>query len=146
MIWMVSGITFGVTAGLSWAYGFCIRAKRRKKWFGDESSSLRAAQNWTGIAADLKLVRDEMFSTIPVLHRFLADAPGAGWARNYISQSGMKTKPAKTFPAERRDCVLHVPHRCPIRPHLSGASSGSAGVFAASGRGGLHAPETIESV
>ena len=97
MIWMVSGITFGVTAGIILGIWILYTGETTQEVVRGRIEQLRAAQNWTGIAADLKLVRDEMFSTIPVLHRFLADAPGAGWARNFISQSGMKTKPAKLF-------------------------------------------------
>ena len=146
MIWMVSGITFGVTAAIILGIWILYTGETTQEVVRGRIEQLRAAQNWTGIAADLKLVRDEMFSTIPVLHRFLADAPGAGWARNFISQSGMKTKPAKLFLLSVVIAIftyLIVGHIC---PHLSGASSGSPGVFAASGRGGLHAPETIESV
>ena len=97
MIWMVSGITFGVTAAIILGIWILYTGETTQEVVRGRIEQLRAAQNWTGIAADLKLVRDEMFSTIPVLHRFLADAPGAAWARSFISQSGMKTKPAKVF-------------------------------------------------
>ncbi len=97
MIWMVSGITFGVTAAIILGIWILYTGETTQEVVRGRIEQLRAAQNWTGIAADLKLVRDEMFSTIPVLHRVLADAPGAAWARNFISQSGLKTKPAKLF-------------------------------------------------
>jgi tight adherence protein B len=50
-----------------------------------------------GIATDLKLVRDEMISTIPALHRLMSQAPGMSWAQKYLAQAGMKTKPVKIY-------------------------------------------------
>jgi tight adherence protein B len=95
MIWMVSGITFGVSAAILLGIWVLSTGETTQEVVRGRIEHLRAAQNWTGIATDLKLIRDEMFSTIPALHRFLAYAPGASWAQRYISQSGLKTKPAK---------------------------------------------------
>lgn len=95
MIWILTIMTFAGTATIFmvlWAY-----------WTGETTQEvvrgriehLRAAQNWTGIAADLKLVRDEMLSSIPLLHRFMSRAPGAAWAQKVLGQAGLKTKPVK---------------------------------------------------
>jgi len=97
MIWMVSGITFGASAAIVLGIWYLYMGESTQEVVRGRIEHLRAAQDWTGIAADLKLVRDEMFSTIPVLHRFLAQAPGADWGQNYLAQSGMKTKPAKVL-------------------------------------------------
>jgi tight adherence protein B len=95
MIWMVSILTFAVSAFIVLIVWSASAGETTQEVVRGRIEQLRAAQNWTGIAADLKLVRDEMFSTIPVLHRFLADAPGASWAQRYMAQAGLKTKPAK---------------------------------------------------
>jgi len=58
-------------------------------------AQMQAANRWAGIAGDLRLVRDEMFSTVPALHKLLSQAPGAARLQKYITQAGMKTKPAK---------------------------------------------------
>jgi tight adherence protein B len=95
MIWMVSAITFSVSAFIVLLVWYLYLGETTQELVRGRIENMRAAQNWTGIAADLKLVRDEMFSTIPTLHRFLADAPGASSAQKYLAQAGLKTKPAK---------------------------------------------------
>src|SRR5271169_5755788 len=95
MIWMIVTITFALSACIILAVWMLYMGETAQEVVRGRIERLRAAENWTGIAADLKLVRDEMFSTIPLLHQFLAKAPGADWAQKYISQAGMKAKPAK---------------------------------------------------
>jgi len=97
MIWMVSGITFAVSTAVVLTVWYLYLGESTQEVVRGRIEHLRAAENWAGIAADLKLVRDEMFSTIPVLHRLLSHAPGMVWAQKYIAQAGMKTKPAKIF-------------------------------------------------
>jgi tight adherence protein B len=58
-------------------------------------AQLQASNRWAGIATDLRLVRDDLFSTVPALHKLLSQAPGAMRLQKYITQAGMKTKPAK---------------------------------------------------
>src|SRR3984957_19106739 len=97
MTWMVSGITFAVSAGIVLFIWVLSAGETTQEVVRGRIEHLRASQNWTGIAADLKLVRDEMVSTIPLLHKFLVRAPGATWAQKALSQAGLKTKPAKIF-------------------------------------------------
>lgn len=97
MIWMVAGITFAVSTAIVLAIWVLYMSESAQEVVRGRIERLRAAENWTGIAADLKLVRDEMFSTIPLLHQFLARAPGADWAQKYMAQAGLKTKPAKVL-------------------------------------------------
>ena len=97
MIWMVSGITFVATTVIVLAICFLYTPASTQEVVRGRLEQLRTAERWSGIATDLKLVRDEMFSTIPVVHRILARAPGVGWAQKYMSQAGMKTKPAKVL-------------------------------------------------
>lgn len=95
MIWTVTIVTFiGVAiAVLSLFWGSF--GETPQQMVRGRIERLRANQNWTGIAADLKLVRDEMVSTIPVLHQLLVRAPGTNSMQKFISQAGLKTKPAK---------------------------------------------------
>lgn len=95
MTWMVTLITFTVSAVIVLGIWVLVLGESAQAVVRGRIERLRAAENWTGIAADLKLVRDEMFSTIPLLHQTLARAPGADWAQKYLAQAGMKTKPAK---------------------------------------------------
>jgi len=97
MILLLSTVTFTLSAGIVLVIWFLYAGETTQEMVRGRIEQLRAAENWAGIAADLKLVRDEMFSTIPALHKLLAQAPGAAWAQKCITQAGMKTKPAKIF-------------------------------------------------
>jgi tight adherence protein B len=46
---------------------------------------------------DLKLIREEVLSTVPLLHRMLARLAWSGRLQTLIAQAGMKTMPAKVF-------------------------------------------------
>jgi tight adherence protein B len=92
---MITIITFTVSAAIILGVWFLYVGESSQQIVRGRIEHLRAAQNWTGIAADLKLVRDEMVSTIPALHRLLAQAPGTTLLQKYLAQAGMKTKPAK---------------------------------------------------
>ena len=57
--------------------------------------SVRKAERRGDVSINLKLVRDEMLSSVPTLHRLLLPW---GWSlrlRDFVAQAGMKTKPAK---------------------------------------------------
>jgi tight adherence protein B len=95
MALMVSIITFVMTTVIVFAIWFLYSKESTQEVVRGRIEQLRAAERWAGIATDLKLVRDEMLSTVPMLHRLLAQAPGAIWAQKYLAQAGLKTKPAK---------------------------------------------------
>lgn len=97
MIWIISAITFFISCVVVLGVWLLLQSESSQEIVRGRIEQLRAAQNWAGMAADLKLVRDNMYSTIPTLHRLFADAPGAIRAQQYLSQAGMKTKPAKIF-------------------------------------------------
>src|SRR5580658_7201023 len=97
MAWMVTIITFAASAAIVLGIWVLYIGESSQEVVRGRIEHLRAAQSWTGIAADLKLVRDEMVSSIPLLHKFLVRAPGATWAQKGLSQAGLKTKPAKIF-------------------------------------------------
>lgn len=54
--------------------------------------SVRKAESRSEVSLDLKLVRDELYSNVPLLHRILMSLPWSGWLQNYINQAGMKMK------------------------------------------------------
>jgi tight adherence protein B len=95
MVLMIVLLTFAISTTIILALWMLYMSETAQEVVRGRIERLRTAENWTGIAADLKLVRDEMFSTIPMLHQFLVKAPGADRMQKYISQAGMKTKPAK---------------------------------------------------
>jgi tight adherence protein B len=97
MIWMVSAITFIASASIFLFVWFAYVGESSQDVVRGRIERLRSADRWAGIATDLRLVRDEMFSTIPLLHRLFSQTPAGIWAQKYVAQAGMKTKPAKLF-------------------------------------------------
>lgn len=57
--------------------------------------SVRKAEQRGNVSLNLKLVRDEMLSSVPVLHRLLMRWTWSSRLRDFVAQAGMKTKPAK---------------------------------------------------
>jgi len=47
------------------------------------------------VSADMELLRDELLSTVPWIHRLLLPWPAAHRLRVFLTQAGLKTKPAK---------------------------------------------------
>jgi tight adherence protein B len=57
--------------------------------------SVRKAEQRGDASLNLKLVRDEMLSSVPALHRLLMQWTWSSRLRDFVAQAGMKTKPAK---------------------------------------------------
>jgi tight adherence protein B len=57
--------------------------------------SVRKAEQRGNVSLNLKLVRDEMLSSVPALHRLLIKWTWSSRLRDFVAQAGMKTKPAK---------------------------------------------------
>lgn len=93
MIWPVTLITFIAAVAVALSLYLGLAGETPQDVVRGRMERLRAAQNWTGIATNL--VRDEMVSTIPVVHQMLVRAPGTNAVQKFLSQAGMKTKPAK---------------------------------------------------
>jgi tight adherence protein B len=59
--------------------------------------SVRKAERRGDVSLNLKLVRDEMLSSVPALHRLLVAWPWSSRLRDFVAQAGMKTKPGKVL-------------------------------------------------
>ena len=57
--------------------------------------SVRKAERRGDVSLNLKLVRDEMLSSVPALHRLLVAWSWSSRLRDFVAQAGMKTKPAR---------------------------------------------------
>src|SRR5580693_1871142 len=57
--------------------------------------SVRKAEQRGNVSLNLKLVRDEMLSSVPALHRLMMQWTWSSRLRDFVAQAGMKTKPAK---------------------------------------------------
>ena len=95
MAFMVSAITFVMMIVIFLTVWVVTSARSTQEIVRGRIEELQAAERWGGIASNLKLVRDEMYSTVPVLHRMMAQSPSAIWIQKFMSQAGVKTKPAK---------------------------------------------------
>ena len=58
-------------------------------------ASVHKAEKRGEVSLDLKLVRDELYSSLPQLHRLLLRMPWAGGFQTYITQAGLKVKAGK---------------------------------------------------
>ena len=57
--------------------------------------SVRKAERRGDVSLSLKLVRDEMLSSVPAIHRLMSQWAWTSRLRDFTLQAGMKTKPAK---------------------------------------------------
>jgi tight adherence protein B len=57
--------------------------------------AVRSAEKRGEVSADLKLVRDELYSNVPQLHRLLLRLPWSGGVQKFITQAGLKMKAGK---------------------------------------------------
>src|SRR6202046_1964770 len=57
--------------------------------------AVRKAERRGEVSLDLKLIRDEMYSSVPLFHRLLMRLSWSGKLQEYILQAGMQTRPAK---------------------------------------------------
>ena len=57
--------------------------------------AVRKAERRGDVSLGLKLVRDEMLSSVPVVHRLMMQWSWSVRLQEYISQVGLKTKPGK---------------------------------------------------
>jgi tight adherence protein B len=57
--------------------------------------SVRKAERRGDVSLNLKLVRDEMLSSVPAFHRLLVSWSWSSRLRDFVAQAGMKTKPGK---------------------------------------------------
>jgi tight adherence protein B len=58
-------------------------------------SAVHKAERRGNVSQNLELVRDEMLSSVPMLHRLLLQWSWASKLQDFLMQAGMKTKPGK---------------------------------------------------
>src|SRR5260370_15070230 len=57
--------------------------------------AVRKAERRGDVSLGLKLVRDELLSSVPIVHRLMMQWSWSGRLQEYISQAGLKMKPGK---------------------------------------------------
>ena len=92
---LVAMVTFVFVALIIVSIWFSVGNDSTQKVVRQRMEAVRKAEKRGDIPADLKLIRDEMYSSMPMLHRALMRMSWTGRLRDYIIQAGMTTKPGK---------------------------------------------------
>jgi tight adherence protein B len=92
---LVAVVTFVFVALIIVSIWFSVGNDSTQKVVRQRMEAVRKAEKRGDIPADLKLIRDEMYSSMPMLHRALMRMSWTGRLRDYIIQAGMTTKPGK---------------------------------------------------
>lgn len=93
----VSIVTFIVVILIVLAIVLSLMSTPAQKLVAQRIQAVHKAEQRGDIPQDLKLIRDEMYSTVPAFHRALMRMSWTGRLRDFISQAGMTTKPAKVI-------------------------------------------------
>jgi tight adherence protein B len=82
------------TAGLL-AVWLLLRGHSLQDAIRQRMDAVHKAEKRGEISEDLTLIRDETYSSVPLLHRVLVRLPWASRLRDFIAQAGMSTRPAR---------------------------------------------------
>src|ERR1700733_10212924 len=74
---------------------FYFGTDNKEKVMRQRFEAVRKAERRGNISLDLKLIRDEMYSSVPLLHRLLMQVSWSNKLQDYINQSGVKVRPGK---------------------------------------------------
>lgn len=88
-------LTFLVVALLVFGVWVYAGADAGQEQIRKRMNAVHRAERRGDVAQSLKLVRDEMLSSVPLLHRILLQWSWSSRFQDYILQAGMRTKPAK---------------------------------------------------
>ena len=95
MALLVALVTFVFVGLIVLAVWFSVGNDSTQKVIRQRMEAVRKAEHRGDIPTDLKLIRDEMYSSMPILHRALMRMSWTGRLRDYIVQAGMTMKPGK---------------------------------------------------
>lgn len=95
MALLVAIITFLIATAVFLAVWISVGRNSRHEVIRQRMEAVRKAEERGPINEDLALVRDEMYSSVPLLHRVLMRVSWSSRLRDFIAQAGMSTKPAK---------------------------------------------------
>lgn len=88
-------LTFFVVAGLITVVWVFAGADGGQEQIRKRMNAVHKAERRGDVSQSLKLVRDEMLSDVPMLHRILLRWSWSSKLRDFLAQAGMRTKPAK---------------------------------------------------
>ena len=95
MATLVFLLTFLVVAGVIFGVWVFAGADAGQEQIRKRMNAVHKAERRGDVSQSLKLVRDEMLSDVPVLHRILLQWSWSSKLQDFLAQAGMRTKPAK---------------------------------------------------
>lgn len=88
-------LTFVVVAGVITVVWVLAGANVGQEQIRKRMNAVHKAERRGDVSQSLKLVRDEMLSDVPMLHRILLRWSWSSRLQDFLAQAGMRTKPAK---------------------------------------------------
>jgi tight adherence protein B len=95
MALLVAVATFLIAIIALLAIWLCAAGKSPQEVIRQRMEAVRKAERRGEISEDLALIRDETYSSVPLLHRALMRLTWSSRLRDFIAQAGMSTRPAK---------------------------------------------------
>jgi tight adherence protein B len=92
---MVSIVAFLIVVIVFLAMWLFFGTDTKQEVMRQRFEAVRKAERRGNVSLDLKLIRDEMYSSVPMLHRLLMQVAWSNRLQDYINQSGLKWRPGK---------------------------------------------------
>src|SRR6266478_4627915 len=95
MILLLTAMTFLIVAGILLASFVLAGGGKPDNIVRARLEAIEKGERRGNASLELQLVRDELLSDVPVVHRFLMRWSWSKWLKAFIGQAGMRTKPGK---------------------------------------------------
>jgi tight adherence protein B len=95
MALLIALATFLVVASILVGVWFLFGASTSQEMVRDRMAAVRKAERGGDVTADLQLLRDEMLSSVPLLHRLMNRLSWSNRLQKMITQAGIAIKPGK---------------------------------------------------
>ena len=87
-------LTFLVVASLIFGVWLFAGSDGGQEQIRKRMNAVRKAERRGDVSQSLKLVRDEMLSSVPLIHRMMLQWSWSSKFQEFLSQAGLRTKPA----------------------------------------------------
>ncbi len=92
---LIAAITFLVVVAVVLGIWIVASTDTSQERIKKRMTAVRKAERRGEVAINVKLVRDELMSSVPVMHRILMQWAWSSKLQDYLTQAGMAMKPAK---------------------------------------------------
>ena len=97
MALLIAILTFTVALVIFGGIWMLTGGDKQQEIVRNRMAAVRKAEKRGDVSLDLKLVRDELYSSLPQFQRFLIRMPWSVKLQHYTTQAGLKVKPGKLF-------------------------------------------------